>query len=165
MFQRLLVAIDDSPSTPVALSYTIALAWTAGASVHVLHANLFQVGGRGFTELTESEATELVDAAVAQLRDQGIEATGSVARATCFSIGQVVADAALVRQCDVIVLGSRRRTRAPRLFGRGTHEQITRGSTLPVLTAPAPLDVPVGHRGRPGSARVPSRRQPTLVVP
>jgi nucleotide-binding universal stress UspA family protein len=164
MFQRLLVAIDDSPSTPVALSYTVALARNAGASVHVFHANLFQVGGRGFTELTESEATELVDAAVAQLRERGIDATGSVAPATCFSIGQIVADAASDRQCDVIVLGSRRRTRMPRLFGGGAREQITRDSTLPVLTAPAPLDVPVGHRGRPGSARVPSRRHPTPVV-
>jgi nucleotide-binding universal stress UspA family protein len=164
MFQRLLVAVDDSPSTPVALSYTIALARTVGASVHVLHANLFQVGGRGFTELTESEATELVDAAVAQLRDEGIDATGSVARATCYSIGQIVADAALVRQCDAIVLGSRRRTRMARLFGRGAREQITRASSLPVLTAPAPLTVPVGHRGRPGSAGVPSRRRPAPVV-
>jgi len=79
-----------------ALSYTVALAPKRGASVHVFHANLFQVGGRGFTELTESEATELVDAAVAQLREQGLTPRGSVAPATCFSIGQIVADAALI---------------------------------------------------------------------
>ena len=163
MFQQLLVAIDDSPSSPVALSYTCALARTAGAAVHVLHANLFQVGGRGFTELTETEATDLVDEAVGQLRDQGIDATGSVARATCFSLGQIIADAAQARQSDVIIVGSRRRTGVPRLFGRGARQQITRCSTLPVLTAPAPLDVPIGHRGRPGSAGVPSR-QPTPVV-
>lgn len=164
MFQRILVAIDDSPSSPVALSYTCSLARTAGASVHILHVNRFQVGGRGFTELTETEATELVDDAVGQLRDQQIDAKGSVVRSTCFSIGQVIAEAAQAHQSDVIVLGSRRHARVPRLFGRGAHEQITRYSTLPVLTAPAPLDVPIGHRGRPGSAGVPSRRQPTPVV-
>jgi nucleotide-binding universal stress UspA family protein len=164
MFQRLLVAIDDSPSSPVALSYTCALARAAGGSVHVLHVNPFQVGGRGFTELTETEATELVDDAVGQLRDQGIDATGSVARATCYSLGQIIADAAQIRQSDVIVVGSRRRTRVRRLFGRGAREQITRCSTLPVLTAPAPLDVPVGHRGRPGSAGMPSRHRPTPAV-
>ena len=163
MFQRLLVAIDDSPSSPVALSYTCALARPAGASVHVIHVNLFQVGGRGFTELTATEATELVDDAVGQLRDQGIDAAGSVARATCFSLGQIIADAAQVLQSDVIVVGSRRRARMPRLVGRGAREQITSHSTLPVLTAPAPLDVPAGHRRRLGSARVPSRRQPTPV--
>jgi nucleotide-binding universal stress UspA family protein len=164
MFQRLLVAIDDSPSSPVALSYTCAVTRTAGASIHVLHVNRFQVGGRGFTELTETEAAELVDDAVGQLLNQGIDATGSVARSTCFSIGQVIAEEAQARQSDVIVLGSRRRTRVPRLFGRGAREQITRYSTLPVLTAPAPLDVPAGRRGRPGSVGVPSRRQPTPSV-
>jgi nucleotide-binding universal stress UspA family protein len=164
MFQRLLVAIDDSLSSPVAISYTCALARTAGASVHVLHVNRFLIGGRGFTELSESEATELVDDAVGQLRDQGIDATGSVARSTCFSMGKVIADAAHARQSDVIVLGSRRRTSVPRLFGRGTREQITGCSVLPVLTAPAPLKVPVGRRGRPGSTGVPSPSRPAPVV-
>lgn len=165
MFHQLLVAIDDTASAPVALSFATALARIEGASVHVLHANRLLVGGRGFTELTDTQATALVDTAVLQLLEQGVDATGSVSRATSFSIGRVIADAAWSRQCDAIVLGSHRPTRWSRMahpFGRGTRERITRSSSLPVLTAPAPLEVPSGRR-RGGPERS-VRRAHTPVV-
>jgi nucleotide-binding universal stress UspA family protein len=148
----------------VALSFATALARREGASVHVLHANRLLVGGRGFTELTAAEATSLVDAAVLQLLEQGIDASGSVSRVTSFSIGQVIADAAQSRLCDAIVIGSARRSRLLHPFGRGTRERITRSSPLPVLTAPAPLRVPGGRRRR-GGVSVPSTASsPTPVV-
>jgi len=148
MFRHLLVAIDRSSSTPVTLSYVTALARQDDASVHVLHVNRYLVGGRGITELPESEATALVDDAVRLLADEGVAATGSVARSTCFNIGAVVADEALDHQSQVVVLGSRRRKRLPAIFGQGTRERITRASALPVLTAPAPMRVPSRGRGR-----------------
>jgi nucleotide-binding universal stress UspA family protein len=157
MFHQLLVAIDDTDSAPVALSFATALAHRDQASVHVLHANRLLVGGRGFTELTDAEATALVDDAVLQLLEHGIDATGSVARTSSFNIGQVIADTAQARRCDAIVIGSARHVRWSRVahpFGRDTRERITRYSTLPVLTAPSPLRVPDG-RSRHG-APVPS---------
>jgi nucleotide-binding universal stress UspA family protein len=168
MFHQLLVAIDDTASAPVAISFATALARQEGASVHVIHANRLVVGGRGFTELTDQEATALVDDAVLQLLEVGVNATGSVTRATSFSIGQVIAEAARSRQCDAIVLGSHRPMRRSRLahpFGRGTRERIVRYSTLPVLTAPAPLRVPGGKRRRNGGGSVRSSdRNRTPVV-
>ena len=160
MFHQLLVAIDDTESAPVALSFTTALARHEGASVHVIHANRVVVGGRGFTELTEAAAAALVDTAVLQLLEQGIDASGSVARATSYSIGQVIADAAWSRRCDAIVLGSHRPIRWSRLahpLGRGTREHIIRHSSLPVLTAPAPLHLP-GARRRRGATSVRSAK-------
>jgi nucleotide-binding universal stress UspA family protein len=166
MFRQLLVAIDDTDSAPVALSFATALARHGQASVHVVHANRLLVGGRGVTELTAAEATALVDGAVLQLIEAGVDASGSVCRVTSFTIGQVIADAARVRRCDAIVIGSARRTRRARLlhpFGRGTRERITRYSTLPVLTAPAPLRLPGGRRPGRVSARS-GGRAPTPVV-
>jgi len=141
MFRQLLVAIDDTASAPVTLSFATALARGEGSALHVLHANRVVVGGRGTTELTDVEAIALVDTAV--------DATGTVCRATSYSIGQVIAEEARSRQCDAIVIGSHRPTRRSRLahpFGRGARERIIRHSTLPVLTAPAPLQVPGGRR-------------------
>jgi len=167
MFHQLLVAIDDTDSAPVALSFATALARRERASVHILHANRLLVGGRGFTELTPTEATELVDAAVLQLLEQGIDATGSVSRANSFTIGQVIADTAHAHRCDAIVVGSARRVLRARLvhpFGRGTRERITRSSTLPVLTAPSPLRVPGGRRRHGGATVRLAGRTPTPVV-
>lgn len=167
MFQHLLVAIDDTDSAPVALSYASALAHREGASVHVLHVNRLLVGGRGFAELTDTDATALVDSAVLHLLEQGVDATGSVSRATCFTIGQVIAGAAHARRCDTIVIGSARRVRRSRLshpFGRGTRERITRYSSLPVLTAPSPLQVPDGTRRHGGGHVRSSGRARTPVV-
>jgi nucleotide-binding universal stress UspA family protein len=166
MFRQLLVAIDHTAAAPVALSFATALTRGEGASVHVIHANRLVVGGRGFTELTDAEATALVDSAVLQLLEQGVQVSGSVCRATSFSIGQVIADEARTRQCDAIILGSHRPARWSRLahpFGRGTRERIIRHSSLPVLTAPAPLQVPGGRRRGTAAARS-ERRSATGVI-
>jgi len=165
MFRQLLVAIDDTASAPVALSFATALARAEGASVHVIHANRMMVGSRGFTELTDVEATAIVDTAVLQLLEEGVDATGSVCKVPSFSIGQAIANAARSRQCDAIVIGSHRPTRRSRLahpFGRGARERIIRYSTLPVLTAPAPLRVPGGRRR--GASVTSERRSRTTVI-
>lgn len=150
MFARLLVAIDESPSTQVVLDFATALARRGAGAVHVLHVNPLLVGGRGHAELTETEAARLVEAAVRQLREElldcDVKVTGSLARATCFQLPQVIAEAAEVRQSEAIVVGSRRRRGLRRLLGHGLRERITGLSPLPVLVAPAPLQVPRGDR-------------------
>jgi nucleotide-binding universal stress UspA family protein len=146
MFRHLLVAIDETPAAHVALSFATAVARDEGGSVHVLYANRMLVGGRGLAELSGAEATALVDTAVLQLLEQGIEATGSVSTTTTFTIGQVIAAAAQARRCDAVLVGSQRRSGRWHLFGRGTRERIIRHSTLPVLTAPAPLRIPRRRR-------------------
>jgi nucleotide-binding universal stress UspA family protein len=163
MLQRLLIAIDDSTSSPVTLSFASSLSRREGASVHVLHVNQFQVGGRGITELTETEASRLVEAGVRELNEQGIEATGSLARANCFNVAGVIVDVARAHGCDAIVLGSARRRRFGRLLGQGIRERTTALAAVPILTAPAPLKVPAGRRPRARPPLVPDRHQPTWV--
>jgi nucleotide-binding universal stress UspA family protein len=164
MFKRLLVAIDHSPSTSVTLSFATALARSEGsASVHVLHVNRFLVGGRGVTELSNDEATQLVSQAVLQLLEEGVDTTGAVLRSSCFSIGQTIAGAAHANGSEVIVLGSHRRTVVPLLFGQGIRERITRSSALPILTAPAPLRVPGRRRYRRAVSHPDHLRQPSPI--
>lgn len=161
MFQRLLVAIDDSASTPLTLSYATALARSEGATVEVLHVNQYLVGGRGLTVLTATEATQLVDNAVGQLRDDGVEARGSTVRATCFNVGRAVAAAASSHDCDVILVGSRRRRGLQRPWGKSMRERIISLTPLPVLAAPAPLKIPAELRSQlppPATAAAPLAR-------
>lgn len=145
MFQRLLVAIDESPAGEVTLDFASALARTSGALVHVFHVNQLLVNGRGYTELTETDAARLVEGAVRGLRAQGIGASGSMVRTKTFELPQAIADAATGHQCELIVMGSRRRR--GRRFGHAVRERVAAISPLPILVAPAPLQIPRRRRG------------------
>ena len=123
MFQRFLLAIDETTAGELGVSFASALARENGASVHVFHANEFLLGGRGVTVETHEEAAHVVDSAVDQLR------------------------AAALAGADAIVMGSHRHRRFVRLFGRGIRERVTRITPLPVLTAPSPLKLGRRRRG------------------
>jgi nucleotide-binding universal stress UspA family protein len=142
MFHQLLLAIDDSPAGPVSISFATALAREYSASVHVVHVNQYQLGGRGLTLLTDAEATRLVDSAVEELRAAGVPASGSVVRGTCFDVAARIVESAQAWSAHTIILGSRGHHRFwPNWRGHGVRQQVMRGSTIPVVSAPAPLKV------------------------
>ena len=95
---------------------------------------------------TPTEARFLVDDAVLQLRccevtPTGLIATGVVATATCFSVTDCIIAEAERWSADAIVLGSARRRGLRRIACHGVRERVIRSSSLPVITAPAPLRV------------------------
>jgi nucleotide-binding universal stress UspA family protein len=141
MFDRLLLALDDSPAGEVATLFATALARRSGAAVHVLHVNEQLVGGNGVTLRSHQESIDLVSGAVRQLADAGVRAGGSVAVTSYRGVAQRIVTTALERSADAIVLGSMRNRRLGRLFSAQVRERTTRLTALPVLTAPAPLKV------------------------
>jgi nucleotide-binding universal stress UspA family protein len=138
MFTRILLAVDHSDAGPVAVSYASALARADAAVVRVVHVNEFLVGGRGFTAETEQMAMQVVDEAVAALRSAGVDADGVHYLANCFTVPNRIVDAAHEWAADVIVMGSTRR-RFRRLMGKGLRERVMSITSLPIVTAPAPL--------------------------
>ena len=88
----------------------------------------------------------MVERTVAQLRDAGVEATGSIAVGSRFSVAKRIVDVAHGWSADAVVLGSTRRRLRYRRRGRGVREQVIRRTPLPVLTAPSPLVVGGRHR-------------------
>jgi nucleotide-binding universal stress UspA family protein len=141
MFDRLLLALDDSPAGEVATLFAAALARRTGATVHVLHVNERLVGGNGVTLRSCQESTDLVSDAVRQLADAGVRAGGSVSVSSYRGVPQRIVTTALERSADAIVLGSTRNRRLGRLFSGQVRERTTRLTALPVLTAPSPLKV------------------------
>lgn len=139
MFTRILLAVDGTDSGDVAVSFTAALARRFGAQVRVVHVNELLVGGRGFAMETELQAMEIIDTAVGQLRGSGVLADGVHYLANCFTLDDRIAESAVEWGADVIVFGSKRRRRLPRLAGRGLRERVTSLTGLPTLVAPAPL--------------------------
>ena len=147
MFTRILLAIDDSASSEAAVSFAAAMARQSSASVRVVHVNEFLVGGRGFTTETQAEAIQHLENAVNFLRAAGIPTEGSLYLTNCFGVDVRIVNAAHDWSADVIVLGSRRQRRLNRFSrwaGKGIRERVTTMTSLPVLTAPAPLQIATG---------------------
>jgi nucleotide-binding universal stress UspA family protein len=157
MFQRLLLGIDDSTAGEISTSFATAVARQHASSVLVLYVNPYVLGGRGTTVLSSKEAEQLVDRAVDELRANGVEASGTVRRATCFDVAGRIVETAGEWSADAIVVGSHRHRRLRRLFGQGVRERIVKLSALPVLTAPAPLKVGIGVRPPALPGPLPSR--------
>jgi len=147
MFQRLLVGIDDSEPRETTLSFAVAIARQHGSTVHLCFVNPVPVGGRGLAVLSAVEATEVEAGAMRQLRAEGIATTGSVRRAVSHRVADCLVASAGDLSADAIVLGSHRRRRLHRVLSSGVRERTIRLSCLPVLTAPAPLELPGRARG------------------
>jgi len=139
MFGKLLVAVDNTDRSEVALSFAAAVAQHCSADVHVLHVNEFVVGTRGITLFSDEKAIKLVTEAMAQLRSEGVRASGSVRRALYRHVAPCVASMAAEISADAIVLGTGRNRRLGRLFSPQVRERTIRLTSLPVLVAPAPL--------------------------
>ena len=140
MFERVLVTVDDSDATPVALSYVAALAHEHGSAVHVLNVNEILVGGRGYAQLTDNESARLVESAVRELRDVGIPASGSVVRTNAFYSARAIVDTAVDRGADAIVLSATRSRGLRKLLGGSVRDRVLELTSLPVVVAPPPLD-------------------------
>lgn len=140
MFQRIVLALDSGDAGAVATSFTVALAKKCGASVHVVHVNRYFVGSRGLTAETPAEAADIVADALREMHAAGIEATGVTYRTTAFDLPSAICDLADQCRADAIVVGSRRR-KFGSFLRRGAREGIARRTSLPVLTAPAPLRI------------------------
>jgi nucleotide-binding universal stress UspA family protein len=144
MFSRIVLAIDDSESSEVAISFATALAQQYSSAVRVVHVNEYLVGGRGLAAETQSEAIGHLERAVSALRAAGIATQGSLYLTSVFGVEARIVNAAHDWSADLIVLGSRRRRRLARWAGKGMREKVTSLTSLPVLTAPAPLAVASG---------------------
>ncbi|HEY1828538.1 MAG TPA: universal stress protein [Acidimicrobiales bacterium] len=142
MFDRILLALDDSSSGEMAVAFACGLAPRCGARVHVLHVNEYLVAGGGTTLRSREEALALVTAAVDDLRRCGVGASASVRVAHYRKVAHCIVEAAEEQHAGAIILGSRRQRRLGRLFSPQVRERVTRLGSLPVLTAPSPLAVP-----------------------
>jgi nucleotide-binding universal stress UspA family protein len=109
--------------------------------VHVVLVNEHLVGGRGITLHSNDQARDLVTRAMQHISDAGIRVSGSTRIASYRQVPQRIVAEALHREADAIVLGSHRKGWLARLFSPRVRQRVTRLTSLPVITAPAPLNV------------------------
>src|SRR6266508_2666391 len=106
MFEKILLAMDDSEPSARAATLAGELGSKFGAEIVVLHVRERMIGRAGAFELeTDEEAHELVDRTVAQLKDAGASARGEVAHGIAGHSARAIIEAAEVEHAGIIVMG------------------------------------------------------------
>ncbi|HUC05576.1 MAG TPA: universal stress protein [Acidimicrobiales bacterium] len=152
MWERLLLALDQFEPGEGALAFTAGIAREYGSHVHVLHLRELHGMARVQPLETVEEADRVVQHAARTLAGVGVRAEGRSLSVPRDHVARCIVEESAWRECDAIVLGSRRLVGIDRLSGRGTRERVLRLSFVPVLVAPAPAAASEARgavRGRP----------------
>lgn len=135
MFERLLVAVDHSESSPRVIATARDLAKTMAAEVFVLHLREHEMLGRQGPLATEQdeEARAKVDEAVEELRAAGLTAEGAVMETLYGHAAREIVEQAHEHDASVIVMGSRGRSELTSLIVGSTAHKVLHLSDRPVL--------------------------------
>lgn len=143
MYQKIIVAIDDSETSRCALQEAAQLAKAHGARLCVLHVadeTLLGMHNRTFsTTLNVDHAREAIREAGRKLLAEakagldGIDAETSLAEAAQQRVSEVIVDSAQQWGADLIVLGTHGRRGLQRLILGSVAEQLVRIAPVSVL--------------------------------
>ena len=166
MYRRILVAIDDSPTSTQALRTALQVARLRGGSVRIVNvlehpAALggypYGAYGKHFLERARTRAADLLAEARHDANGADIDAETHLLDGDGRRLGETVADEAQAWQADLVVVGSHGRRGISRaVLGSGA-EEVLRLASVPVL---------VVHEGR--AARTTSQENPMfkrILVP
>jgi nucleotide-binding universal stress UspA family protein len=131
MFEKVLVAIDDSPYADTALEAVEKIAVETKGSVRIVHVR--EVLGPVPAIESREEAASFLSEAITRLDDHGIDVSGSVREARVGRVASEVLAEAHEWEAEVIVVASRGLTDLSGLLLGSTTHKILHLSDLPVL--------------------------------
>jgi nucleotide-binding universal stress UspA family protein len=137
MFKRILVAVDPSPSRLTSVRMAGEMARLTGASVHVLHVAAATATLDTVVRLeNDAEAKAILDEAVGALRDEGVEADGTLVNGLLNDVPTLINETAEQLGADLIVLSPHHRGVVAALFNPRVSDIVTHASNRAVLLAP-----------------------------
>jgi nucleotide-binding universal stress UspA family protein len=149
MYQRLLVPIDGSPTSELALAEAAHMARLASGTIVLVHVVDAMKHITGFETLSAHiqevrpgflrAGRKLLDAAKAQLETTGVPAETVLMESDGELVSELIADHAERSGCDLVVLGTHGRRGVNRLLLGSDAGQVTRIAPVPVM--------PVRQRG------------------
>lgn len=144
MYKRILVPVDGSETSNLAVQAALGLARESGGRVRFMH--FFDVmaymTGYEFSadvlDQAQASARKTVDEAVAVAKAAGVEADGKLLDVPGRRLGEAVADEARLFEADLVAVGTHGRRGIGRvLLGSGA-EEVIRFAPVPVLAVRAP---------------------------
>ncbi|MFB7494368.1 universal stress protein [Streptomyces sp. NPDC056161] len=137
MFHRILVAVDASPNRHAALRLAGELAGLTGAKVNVLHMAASEATLAAVVPLEdEAEAKAVLDESVAELRDAGVDAQGTLAVGLTTQIAPTIAGTAEDFEADLLILSPHHRGSLDALFNPRVSDAVAHASRTPILLVP-----------------------------
>ena len=143
MYQRLLVALDQTATSRLALEHAAALARLSGATVVLLHVleSFRHVSGFESPKVYAEEVLprmraagrELLDEAAAPLREQGIEVETVLLEGSDERVAELIARRAEEAGVDLVILGTHGRRGVNRLLLGSDAEHVARIAPVPVM--------------------------------
>ena len=142
MYQRILVPVDGSDTANKALVAGLQLAREGGGRLRLVHvmeqlafAGYDMYGGYSseLLKVMRDTADKILNDAMAIARAPGIEVDNMLYDKIGERLGEVVADAAMRWNADLIVVGTHGRRGVGRVFLGSGAEQIIRRAPVPVL--------------------------------
>ena len=142
MFKRILVPVDGSNTSNLALQWAVKLAKEQQAQIEVVYViddiNLGQETGYTPDELVDAlrkSGQEILRRAEALLREAGMTAATKLLEIETFGhhVADMIADEAKIWSADVIVIGTHGRRGVTHFFLGSVAERVVRIATTPVL--------------------------------
>ena len=142
MFKHVLVALDGSEYSQMALPTAIEVTRKFGADLFVLHVAEHDRGRSVvFSEETPADATQLVGRAVKVARNEGITAKGELRDVGAGHVAKAIVETAQANDIDLIVMGSRGLSDIQGLLLGSVTHKVMQLAHVSVLVARVPLPV------------------------
>jgi len=138
MFEKILVAVDESAHAKSVLDTASKLAKGMGAEIRVVHVlETGFVGRAGSVNLESSdEAHKTVNDAVAQFETSGLKASGVVRAGMHGRLAIEINDERIECGADLVIIGTRGLSDLEGIFVGSTSHRLMNVSTVPVLVVP-----------------------------
>jgi nucleotide-binding universal stress UspA family protein len=135
MYDRLLVAVDNSDATERVIEAARELASLSDGEVWVLHLREMEAMPRvGYVPVeSNAEAQSIVEHAAKELHDSGVKAHYEVRNTISGQAGREIVDAARDHDAGIIVMGSRGRSDLAGLVLGSTAHKVIHLCDRPVL--------------------------------
>jgi len=138
MFKKILVPVDGSNTSDVALQQALTLAKEQHAAVHLVNVYdpLIRGGEEGqvdFTSAMRAEGEAIIGRALKAAVDAGIEATTAVVNSENRRIAVMIVEKAAAWSADLIVMGTHGRRGFEHLLLGSVAEGVVRRALVPVL--------------------------------
>jgi nucleotide-binding universal stress UspA family protein len=136
MYDKILVAIDNSKMSDRAVLAARDLALLSKGKVWVMHLREREIGvktGVAFSDETQAEADAEVAGALEVLAKAGVKAHGEVGTTIYGYAARVIVDNAIDHDVDVIVMGSRGRSDLAGFILGSTAHKVLHLTDRPVL--------------------------------